>query len=214
MVNPPFVNGSYYHIYNRGVEKRKTFLGKKDYLRFLETLNFYRVSPQPMKLSDFRRGVVKYKKIDNQIQTIKIFCYCLMPNHFHLLIQQMADKGISDFMRKVTDSYTRYFNTKYERVGSLFQGSFKAKLIENDEYLLQLSKYIHRNSFPLVEWEGKVYPYSSYGYYLKAEPHPFCDINLILSSFSKNNPILNYKSFVEESETEDPTLFPLFIEND
>src|SRR3990167_5375835 len=214
MVNPPLIEGSYYHIYNRGVEKRIVFLDRWDYLRFLETINFYRKTPTPMKLSDFRRGVIRLKKQEDQTDLVKIFCYSLMPNHFHLLVQQLEEKGISIFMRKVSDSYTKYFNTKYKRVGSLFQGAFKAKLVESDEYLLQLSKYIHRNAFPLKEWEGRVYPYSSYGYYLKAEPHPFCDINLILSSFSKNNPILNYKSFVEESETEDPTLFPLFIEND
>lgn len=214
VLNPPFANDSYYHIYNRGVEKRKIFLNRRDYLRFLETLDFYRVSPQPMKLSDFRRGVIKYKKIDNQKETIRIFSYCLMPNHFHLLIQQIVDKGASDFMRKVTDSYARYFNTKYERVGPLFQGPFKAKLIETDEYLLQLSKYIHRNSFPLNEWEGKIYPYSSYDYYLKNEPHPFCDIEFILSNFSKTNPNLSYQAFVEESEIEDPAIFSLLIEDD
>lgn len=212
MVNPPFANGSFYHIYNRGVEKRKTFMGKRDYMRFLETLDFYRRTPVPMKLSDFRRGVIKLKKLENQTELVKIYCYCLMPNHFHLLVQQLSDGGISEFLRKVADSYTRYFNTKYERVGSLFQGKFKAKLIETDEYLLQLSKYIHRNSFPLPMWERRFYPYSSYPYYLSGEVHLFCNTEFILSYFSKSNPQLSYQSFVEETEVEDPAVFDLLID--
>ena len=215
MVNPSFASGEFYHIYNRGVEKRKIFLDNKDHYRFLETLNFYRNSPQPMKLSDFRRGAIRLKKIDKQVQAIKIFCYCLMPNHFHLLVQQLEDGGISDFMRKISDSYTRFFNTKYKRVGSLFQGVFKAKLVETDEYLLQLSKYIHRNSFPLDEWEGKIYPYSSYNYYLSGQKHPFCDTEFIGGYFSKTNPKNSYKSFVEENEYDDPVgIYNLSIDSD
>lgn len=212
MANPPFVNNSFYHIYNRGVEKRNIFMDKWDHMRYLETLDFYRKSPAPMKLSDFRRGMVKLKKIENQTDLIKIYCYCLMPNHFHLLVQQLADGGISEFLRKVADSYTRYFNTKHDRVGSLFQGVFKAKLIEKDKFLLQVSKYIHRNSFTLDEWEGRVYPYSSYSYYLSREPHSFCNIDFILSYFSKNKPYLNYQSFIEEAEMDDSTLFELLID--
>lgn len=214
-MNPLFGMGNYYHIYNRGVEKRNIFLDKWDYLRFLETLNFYRKTPTPMKLSDFRRGVIKLKKIENQTELVRIFCYSLMPNHFHLLIQQLSDSGITEFLRKLSDSYTRYFNTKYERVGSLFQGTFKAKLIETDESLLQLSKYIHRNAFPLeMLWEGKVYPHSSYGCYLSGEKHPFCEIDFILSYFSKTNPHLDYKTFVEEHEVNDPSIFSKLIDSE
>lgn len=214
MINPPLVNDCYYHIYNRGVEKRDVFLDKRDYWRFLETLNYYRLTPQPMKLSDFRRSSIKSQKIDNQTEIIQIFCYCLMPNHFHLLLKQTSDSGITQFLRKAADSYTRYFNTKYDRVGPLFQGTFKAKLIESDEYLLQLSKYIHRNPFPLKMWEGKVYPYSSYGYYLTKEKHPFCDVKFILAYFAQSNASLDYQRFVEQSEVEDPALLDLLIDSD
>lgn len=197
------------------MEKRKIFLDKRDYKRFMETLDYYRKSPQLMKLSDFRRGAIRYKKIDSQEEIVRIFCYCLMPNHFHILLKQVRDGGISEFLRKVTDSYTRYFNTKYKRVGSLVQGPFKAKLIETDEYLLQLSKYIHRNTFPLVEWEGRVYPYSSYDYYLSGQGHPFCNTEFISGYFSKTNPELSYKSFVEENEYGDPVgVYNLSIDSD
>ena len=204
MINSPFASECYYHIYNRGVEKRIIFLDKWDFLRFLETLDFYRKFPTPMKLSDFRRGSAQLKKIENSKELVRIFCYSLMPNHFHLLIQQLEEGGITEFMRRLSDSYTRFFNTKYKRVGSLFQGRFKAKLVETDEYLLQLSKYIHRNVFPLTKWEGRVYTYSSYGFYLNGEQHPFCDTNFIGGYFSKTNPKLSYKSFVEEVEFGDP----------
>ena len=214
MANPPFITGEYYHVYNRGVEKRNIFIGKRDYGRFLETINFYRKAPVPMKLSDFRRGIIKMKKPGNQKEIVKILSYCLMPNHYHLLVQQLINGGITEFLRKLSDSYTRYFNTKHERIGPLFQGSFKAKLIQTDEYLLQLSKYIHRNAFPLVEWEGKVYPYSSYPYYLSGEEHSFCNTDFILSCFSKTNPNMDYKSFVENSNVDDPSLYSLLIDED
>lgn len=216
MRNPPYVTGSYYHLYNRGVEKRKTFLDKFDYLRFLETINFYRNTPVPMKLSDFRRGVIKWAKIKQQKEMIKIYCYCLMPNHIHLLVQQLLDNGVTDFMKKTFNSYTKYFNTKYDRIGSLFQGPFKAKLIESDEYLLQLSKYIHKNpqdlEFPHGVWEANKYPYSSYGSYISEEPLPFCDTSLILSYFSRTNPNLSYKAFVEETDLDEPSLSGLYID--
>lgn len=212
MLNPPLYPGGYYHIYNRGVEKRSIFLGKRDYLRFLDTLDYYRKSPLPMKLSDFKRGAIKLKKVEGQEEIVRIFCYCLMPNHFHLLVQQLSDNGLTQFLRKLSDSYTRFFNTKYERIGPLFQGTFKAKLIESEEYLLQLSKYIHRNSFPLDMWEAENYPYSSYPCYLSNKKHSFCDTDFILSYFSRFDPNSSYREFVEENDSDDPTLFSLFID--
>lgn len=218
MRNISFFSGCYYHIYNRGVEKRNIFLDKHDYRRFLETIDFYRKVPTPAKLSDFRRGQIGIKKVESQTEIVKIVCYCLMPNHFHLLAQQLSNNGISIFMRKMADSYTKYFNTKYKRVGSLFQGPFKAKFIEHDEYLLQLSKYIHRNSlelsFPHRVWEGEMYPYSSYSYYLSGEAHPFCDTDFILDYFSKTNSNLSYQSFVEKNMVDDLAAFSLFIDQD
>lgn len=213
MANPPFVNGAFYHIYNRGVEKRTIFLEQSDYIRFLETVNYYRNTPLAMKLSDYKRGKNQTKKVENQVNLVNIFAYCLMPNHYHLLISQNVEGGITQFLKKLSDSYTRYFNTRNNRVGPLFQGSFKAKLITNDEYLLQLSKYIHRNSFPLSKWERNAYPYSSYRYYLSGQKHPFCDIDLICAYFSKTNPYLSYQNFVEETPDSNPILYDLTIDS-
>ncbi|MBF8249718.1 MAG: Tnp protein [Candidatus Levybacteria bacterium] len=214
MANPPFFNSGYYHIYNRGVEKRNIFMNNWDHSRFMETLDFYRRSPQPQKLSDFRRKIISLKEVKDQKELVKIFAYCLMPNHFHLLVKQLADGGITAFVSNLANSYTRYFNTKYDRVGALFQGAFKAKLIENDAYLLQLSRYIHRNPNSLLRWKNKMYPYSSYRYYLSSEQNSFCDPSFILSYFSNENPGLSYKSFVEEADYLDTKTAALIIEED
>ncbi|MCL4353648.1 transposase [Patescibacteria group bacterium] len=214
MINPPFVNSYYYHIYNRGVEKRNIFMDGWDYSRFMETLDFYRKCPQPQKLSDFRRKAISFKEVRDQQELVKIFVYCLMPNHFHLLAQQLADGGITSFVSNLANSYTRYFNTKHKRVGALFQGAFKAKLIKTDEYLLQVSKYIHRNPRSLLQWKNKTYPYSSYRYYLSSEKHAFCNTDFILSYFSQTNPSLTYRAFVEEDQVIDPNISALLIDED
>lgn len=214
MINPPFVIGSYYHIYNRGVEKRNIFIGRRDYQQFLLAMDFYRKNPLPAKLSDFKRGMEKIKKVENQIDLVQFYSYCLMPNHFHFLLKQTADGGITHFLRKFANSYTRYFNTKYDRIGPLFQGTFKAKIIENDEYLLQVSKYIHRNPIKLINGNLHSYPYSSYKYYLSQDKHLFCNTEFILSYFSTSNPNLGYKSFVEETGIEDPAIHRVLIDSD
>lgn len=215
MGNPPFVTDCYYHIYNRGVEKRNIFMEEKDFHRFLETLDYYRMTPLSMRLSDFKRGKLCLGKVEVQKEIVIIHCFCLMPNHYHLLIQQVSDNGITQFLKKVSDSYTRYFNTKHKRIGPLFQGSFKAKLIETDENLLQLSRYIHRNPVALVKCEGedkKIYPYSSYQFYLSGKKHPFCNTETILSYFSGKNPNFDYHSFVQEDGIDNPQLYDALID--
>lgn len=214
MLNPPFANGCCYHIYNRGVEKRIIFNNRWDYSHFLQLLNYYRKFPQPLKFSDFRRGAMELKQIKNKKELITIYAYCLMPNHFHLLLKQENENGITKFLKQITNSYTRYFNTKYDRIGPLVQGTFKAKLIETDEYLLELSKYIHRNPIKLSNWANGMYPYSSYKYYLSKDKHSFCNTSFISSYFSENNPNLSYQGFIEENELDNPGIYNLLIDPD
>lgn len=194
---------NFYHIFNRGVEKRVIFQDVRDYHRFLITIDFYRLHPTLRKLSTHLRFNTELPKIiSGQKELVKIACFCLMSNHFHLLLQQLEDNGISEFLRRISDSYTRYFNIKYDRVGALFQGKFKAKLVENDKYLLQISKYIHRNPVTLPQWNTKLpeYTFSSYlGYLNKQRKFQFCDEKIIKSYFS-NQKYNSYQSFVEESE--------------
>ena len=161
----PFVNDYFYHIYNRGSEKRPIFHTRRDYQRFMKTLYYYQhLGPKP-KFSHFSQ--FQTYKLDSSKKIVNITAYCLMPNHFHLLIKQVADGGITEFISKVSNSYTKYYNTKHNRIGPLFQGEFKAVMVEKDEQLLHLSRYIHLN--PLVSLLVKNlddYEWSSYKEYL------------------------------------------------
>src|SRR3972149_3368728 len=139
----PFVNGHYYHIYNRGVEKRIIFEKNRDCSRLIKTTRYYQlIGPKP-RLSKFLLGSIF--KPDSTKKIVDIICYCLMPNHFHFLIKQLKEGGITEFVSKLSNSYTKFYNTKYSRVGPLLQGEFKAVLIENDEQLIHTSRYIHLN---------------------------------------------------------------------
>src|SRR3990167_5879702 len=144
----PLSTDEFYHIYNRGSEKRDVFTQQKDYKRFVKTFFYYQfLDPKP-SFSKFSTSELNIHKPNLTNKLVEIICYCLMPNHFHFLIRQLKDNGISIFMSQLSNSYTKYFNTKYNRVGALFQGTFKAVLVESDEQLLHLSRYIHLN--PIV----------------------------------------------------------------
>lgn len=170
----PLVNEEYYHIYNRGVAKQPTYFSLKDYERFLLCLSYYRFREAPFRLSKLLQIEKQEReqllsKLEISEKTVEIIAFCLMPNHFHLLLKQISDGGISGFMKKVSDSYTKYINIRHERVGPLFQGMFKAVHILTDEQLLHLSRYIHLNplvSFVVREENFLSYPWSSLKYYL------------------------------------------------
>lgn len=141
----------YYHVYNCGVEKRRTFLNERDYQRFLGAAEYY-LHDQGISYVQFQelneRAITLYRKLNPEgLETlrVKIVAFCLMPNHFHFLIKPAKDGGISRFISDITNSYTKYFNIKNKRVGNLFQGTFKAKPITSEASFLQVSRYIHLN---------------------------------------------------------------------
>jgi putative transposase len=143
-----FSDGEYYHVYNRGVEKRETFIDQRDYERFLRLLflsngtkSYVYRSVQGVPLNEIDRGE----------QLTAIGAYVLMPNHFHLLLKETSGGGISKFMEKLTTGYSMYFNKKNKRVGPLFQGPFKAQHVDRDEYLKYLLAYIHLNPVKLID---------------------------------------------------------------
>lgn len=140
--------GEYYHIYNRGVEKRNIFLDKNDWERFLRLLHI--ANGQKPFVFRLVQGL-PLDKIDVGERKVAIVAYVLMPNHFHLLIKEVVEGGTSEFMEKLLTGYAMYFNKKYERVGSLFQGIFKAKHVDRDEYLKYLFAYIHLNPIKLID---------------------------------------------------------------
>ncbi len=155
------VKNEIYHVYNRGVEKRKIFLDEKDYLRFIVNLyEFNCVKP----VFNFGRKI-EQQPIEVRLQSardepqVEILTFCLMPNHYHFMIRQRVENGITEFMRKLGTGYTNYFNLKYQRVGPLFQGKFKAVRLEKEAHFIHLPHYIHLNPLEITmpNWkEGKI----------------------------------------------------------
>ena len=181
----PFITGEYYHIYNRGIDKRIIFKLKRDYERFIMLL-YLANSNESFRLDDIlnkqNKTFEEILKIKKGKPLVSIGAWCLMTNHFHLLIRQEANGGITKFMRKVGVGYSMFFNIKYQRKGSLFGGLFKAKLIGNDDnYMRQMFAYIHLNALDIAfpKWEDnlnkssiemknflELYRYSSYQDYI------------------------------------------------
>lgn len=190
----PLITDSYYHIFNRGNEKRNIFTQTRDYKRFLRTVYYYQfMGPKP-SFSKFAKSDLNTFKPDPNKKLVEILCYCLMPNHFHFLIKQLKDNGIAIFLSQISNSYTKFFNTKYTRIGALLQGVFKAVSIETDEQLVHVSRYIHLN--PIVTSLVKLledYEWSSYSEYTSNQKR-YCDIEEILNLFPSP---LKYKEFVE-----------------
>jgi len=177
-----FVQGEYYHLYNRGVDKRTIFLGSYDYNRFILLLHVLNTNKN-LKIRDLLRenSFDDLLKIKNINPIVAIGAYCLMPNHFHLLITPLEDGGIPKFMLKLQTAYSMYFNIKNKRSGALFQGAFKSIHLDTDEYLRYIYSYIHLNPAKLKDnnWKEKEsknfnslkefivnYKYSSMGEYL------------------------------------------------
>lgn len=209
---------SYYHIFNRGVEKRKIFQDKQDYAVFLSYLKTY-LTPKNMlalqqqlenqKISwSLKRKVLTEITLKNFYGEIQLVAYCLMPNHFHFLIKQKSATSIDSFMHSFCIRYAMYFNKKNRRVGPLFQGKYKAVLVSSDEQLLHLSRYIHLQS----KGSDPVHCYSSYIDYLGKKNTNWVKKDLILSYFSKTNPKFSYQNFVEEQGSDLSSLAHLIIE--
>lgn len=172
-----FRKGNYYHVYNRGVAKQNIYLSDKDRKRFLDRSK-------------------KYAKKFN----IKALSYCLMPNHFHFLLKQQGNDSLADFMRHLLVAYSMYFNKRHERVGPVFQGRFKAKIILKDSYLLQLVRYFHQNPRGILSSGEEIsnYKWSSYKNYLGFRKEVFLDTRFVLNYFSKSNPKKDFRRFSED----------------
>jgi len=147
----PFSVGNFYHCYSRGIDKCPTFLDDADCLRFVENIH---IDNRQTKISrTLRRNLLSQDvwKIPNESPLVRIVAYCLMPNHFHFVLEEITENGISIFMQRLMTSYTMYFKTKYGRSGGLFTRPFRSKLIGNDEYLVTVINYIHLNPVELIE---------------------------------------------------------------
>lgn len=217
--------GGYYHIYNRGVEKRTIFKDEKDYKVFLSYLQFYLmpsdqddIALQGLSLKDLREKVYPSRLLKNYFGEITLLAYCLMPNHFHLMVRQNTERGIDNFMRSLATKYARYFNTRYKRTGHLFQGSYKAVKVSNEFQFTYLTKYIHRNPLDLIDFKDNPrrlseYGFSSYGNYLHKITQAWLSPDEILNLFSSSKRNGSYQDFVEDGEPDDIAIIsPLTID--
>ncbi len=149
------VQGEYYHIYNRGNSKQKIFHDKEDYLRFISLLYISNTS-ESFNLYDLSRDPnFNIYELERNNLLVNIGAHCLMPNHFHILMTEISEGGISKFMQKLGTAYSMYYNTKYERTGGLFEGKFKAQHASTDRHLKYLFSYIHLNPVKLIQRDWK-----------------------------------------------------------
>lgn len=223
-----FVEQGLYHIYNRGVDGREIFLDPQDYATFLSTLRRYLAPLETEVRPGFKQdkpSLRSYKQRMNLHDQVLLLAYCLMPNHFHLLVKQSTPQGITQLMRRVGVNYSMYFNTKYERQGGLFESIYKAVLVESEPQLIHLSRYIHLNPVNLkVSRFGPVattvtarpadYEYSSYSKYLDRVQLPWFNPLPILDLFGRgDNRHTSYEGFVEDYRVDSAVVLgPLVIE--
>ncbi len=148
-----FAIGEYYHLYNRGNSKQKIFHDNEDYYHFINLLYACNSTNNYRALS-LNKGESPYD-FDRGKRLVSIGAYCLMPNHFHILVTQVEEKGVSKFMQKLNTAYSMYYNKKYDRTGGLWEGKFKSEHLGNDRYLKYLFSYIHLNPIKLIQNDWK-----------------------------------------------------------
>lgn len=198
------IESEVYHVFNRSIANFKIFNNESEFFRIQETIRYYQLEKPEIKLSRF----FKQSKNDgyriksdfcppNKAKIVEIIAYCFMPTHLHIVIKQTKENGMSIFMSNALNSYSRYFNIKHNRKGPLWEGRFKKVLVEDDEQLLHLTRYIHLNPVTayLVE-NPRNWSASSYNEYISEMPEKdrFCQYSDILDI----NPGA-YKSFVTDS---------------
>ena len=152
-----FAPDEFYHLYNRGVEKRTIFKDKNDYKRFL-TLLYFSNGSRGVAIAELKRSGKKYDDffmLEKGERLVNIGAYCIMPNHFHILVQERRENGVSEFMKKLSTGYSMYFNLRYKRTGSLFESTFKATHVDDDRYLKYLYAYIHLNPVKIIDPKWK-----------------------------------------------------------
>lgn len=211
-----YLENGYYHIYNRGVEKRNIFLDEQDCKVFLHYLKMY-LSPVEELNELAQPGVRIHRFIPlNLSKEIDLLAFTLMPNHFHLEIKQYTANGMNKLLQRLLTGYVTYFNKKYKRVGTLFQGTYKAVLIKSEAQFLHLSRYIHLNSKEIVS-PINFSNFSSYPYYLGYKNASWIKPEEILNYFTKDvrKEFLSYKNFIEAKNVNSAeSLRELVIEED
>jgi putative transposase len=176
------VADSFQHVYARGHSKRKIFVDEEDYIAFLKLLQRYLSAEEAHNVNG-----ISYPNFYNKVE---LLAYCLMPNHFHFLMYQHQPRAMAQFMQSVLTSYSRYFNKKYKRSGSLFESRYKASMISDESYLEHISRYIHLNP---RQWRN--YDYSSLPYYLQRDEVSWIRPKRIIDIFESPE---EYLEFMED----------------
>ena len=196
-----FELGNFYHIYNRGVDKRNIFENKEDFLRFYECIQYFNSLESTggfyqetlSKNKNYKGSTfIKSKRLVNFV------AFCINQNHYHFILEPLVDNGIQKIMHRISTGYTMYFNQTHKRSGSLFQGRYKSVHIDTNEYLLHLSVYVNLND---RVHEGlnknwmKELPFSSWNQYIGMKNIPFCNPSIVLEQFKNKE---KYKIFAEQ----------------
>ncbi|MBI2674006.1 MAG: transposase [Candidatus Zambryskibacteria bacterium] len=192
-----FVENEFYHIYNRGVDRRSIFSGKDDLKRFFQSMSEFNTIKPIGSIYEHSFNKDIKDNLPNP-PLIQFVAYCLNPNHFHFIITQLEERGIEKFMHRLGTGYTKYFNEKHSRSGALFQGRFKANHINSNEYLLHASVYVNLNYQVHKLKSDKNLFLSSWNEYEDENEtnHGICSKEIILDQFKS---IKRYKEFTEKT---------------
>lgn len=189
-----FAKGEFYHVYNRGVDKRSIFLDIEDMKRFYQSMEEFNTK-KPIG-SIFENSFAKKDKLGSGASKLVNFVsYCLNPNHYHFILEQVLDNGIEKFLHRLGTGYTKYFNNKHKRSGYLFQGAFKSSHINSDEYLLHVNAYVNLNN-RVHKIKDKNLNWNSWNEYVGKTKNSFCKKDIIIGQFKS---LEEYKNFAENS---------------
>ena len=218
-----FATGEYYHVYGRGNDRRNIFRDQRDWTRFLFLVLYFQSGTPFYNLGRHISHFIKHRAFgvpDERRRELlntrvtELAAFCLMPNHFHLIAHESREGGISSYMQRILTGYTTYFNTRYRRSGHLFQGPFRSVRVKDNNQLLYLSTYIHKNPRGLARWKDKEheYPYSSLQDYVRDNRWgKLLERDIILSQFSAPE---EFRTFTDTSIAKNPLPEALLIDLD
>jgi len=208
--NHTFADGKYYHVANFGIDNHLLFNDKKDIDRFTSLLDFYKIK-NPSSRFSFRKRPTSEESEEKPIQMVEVLAYCLMPTHYHLLLKQI-EVGIGQYLSKISNSYTKYYNSRQKRKGPLFLGTFKSHEVEEDK-LSYLSRHLYLEpKLSEIVNEPSDFPFSSLSEYLSESEDGFCEKGKILEGFSS---LKVYEKFVidqDDYKTSLPQIKDLLLE--
>ncbi len=208
------INGAIYHIYNKAFDRRKIFEDENLSMQFLNITRYYRSTNAKIRYSkfiklspDFQNNIYEKILLKNDFR-ISLLTYCIMPTHYHFVLRQNIDKGISTFISQIQNSYTRYYNLRTERSGPIFIRRFKSKPITSEELLKHVVRYILLNPFSSEILSNKneilIYPWTSFHDFIDPYKNSMTEVEFILSLF-KNN-IERFKKFILDNADYQKTL--------